>query len=127
MPMKLPRLRVRTMMVLVAVAAIGVAGWILKKRSDFYTLAATNLEQMIKTEERSVIGVPRKRNGVLVSEAERLEIYQRGRRHKDAVIAWARPLAARFRRAARYPWLQLGPVPPMPMPQPLSSDRRKLE
>ncbi len=98
--MKLPRFRLRTLLIFVMLAGIGIGGYVLWQRAEHYRAHAAVDEQA----ERDFAGIA-----------------------KDARLEWLRVKAAGFRdhyaalkwkhlRAARYPFLPTTPDPPDPTP-----------
>lgn len=87
--MRMPRFRIRTIMVAVAVVAIPL-GVCMERRSRFLGLAAQHNESGI----------------IYVSTYMDRSAY--------GASEWHRLLADKYERAARYPWLPVEPHPPEP-------------
>jgi hypothetical protein len=96
--MKLPRFRLRTLMVAVAIFAIVFGSIVLRQRAErFRQLAESNGMRRFVTGDSEVwIWVERP---VDVS---------------PLWFEWRRALAEKYERAARYPWLPVPPDPPEP-------------
>lgn len=82
--MRMPRFRLRTLLILVVLAGVGVGGYVLWGRS---------VEYAQKAEQYRIMG------GVAHSPVAAQRRYR---------------VADHYRRAARYPWLTVAPDPPEP-------------
>ena len=100
--MRLPRVRLRTLMIAVAVVGVICAAVVICKarRERFERIAARH-------------------TGVFppLSFADAMSPdYERRSRWGREVMAWHAEMARKYRRAARSPWLPITPEPPMPVP-----------
>jgi hypothetical protein len=92
--MRLPRFRLRTLMIAVAVAGIAL---------DLHTRSCASRQLAVYHDKESLKLLP-------CGEHERLFDARRQR----AWIWWHLDLAAKYRRAADHPWLPVPPDPPPP-------------
>jgi hypothetical protein len=110
MPLPHVRFTVRTMMVGVAVVALLLWGGILASRSIYHEFCArwwlSGKRQAILAD---TVALEKKRSGRgLTPDEARLVTY--GHRMVDFITLQR----AAYRRAARYPWLPIEPLPPVP-------------
>jgi hypothetical protein len=107
--MRMPRVRfsVRGLMVAVVIAACAIGGWIAleRRRADFLR-RATSFAPQNHLGTPPAVGID-KGNGLI-----HLDWEQWGREDR-----YAAAMAAKYERAARYPWLPVAPDPPEP-PEP---------
>ena len=110
--MKLPRVRftVRRMMVAVAIVALslGAIRWVveMRHRSAAYQRRALEYAVSIRCSTGILVRMP---DGRWV---DRYRYQDENDRRDDA---WARQLAAKYRRLSYTPWLAAGPDPPRPV------------
>jgi hypothetical protein len=110
--MRLPRFRLRTMMILVAVvgviAGIGIVGE--RRRARFSELADQHRLQVV-----NVLEGPTDYDGEFRGDPDVLNLEMRPVtgvvRLRDL---WHMAMARKYRRATRYPWLPVEPDPPEP-------------
>jgi hypothetical protein len=91
--MRLPRFRLRTLMVAVAVVALVSGGWSMWSRSDRFTRIGWSHQA---------------RKNSLAANPPRVGDADRGRE------GWHAAMAAKYFRAARSPWLPVEPDPSPP-------------
>ena len=122
--MRLPRprlqVRLRTLVILVALAAVGLGTvlW-MDRRASHFRRVAMDYRDMAKLDEISAaLEVGRAE----VAEVARAEVsgpdlpvihLARSRRHA-AIAAYRRVLQRRYEYAAAHPWFPIGPDPPAP-------------
>ncbi len=104
--MKLPRFRVRTLMIAVAVVGLtlgGLAGLVRmeQRRQSFRALARNHQRQEIVNRLTLV--------GLVAHRAPKADT----ERHRT-LAEYHRALNQKYTRAASYPWLQVAPDPPEP-------------
>ena len=125
LPMRLPRVRLRTLMIAVAVAAVAIYGTILWERQMTYLALAREKAQLANLYARQFEGQMR-----LASEVTRpdspnfLESVGRPEQLRDSFLESAgrsgrlrdfyHRLEATYRRGASRPWLKVPPAPPQP-------------
>lgn len=107
--MPLPRFRIRTLMIAVAVAALfaGAGVGLLRRRSAFQRRAAVYARA---ANEEGLVGMYIERRyhwGPAEPEKPIIQAHYRRSDHYDA-------LRAKYERAARRPWLPVPPDPPAP-------------
>jgi hypothetical protein len=107
--MRPPRFRLRTLLVAVAVAALSLSGLHLQRLSRAYQRRA---------DQYSNEGFRWCEYGSAELEAQQRMSPQQfeayiGRRFQE-ILRWRARMEAKYRRAARYPWLPVAPDPPLP-------------
>lgn len=111
--MKLPRCRVRTMMVVVAVAGLGVFGvQMARRRTALSARAATcaqaqKVDKIWKEKYRRRLADCSPGAEPNVHDLRRYSLFSRRLAHYTA-------LKAKYEHCARYPWLPVAPDPPEP-------------
>jgi hypothetical protein len=98
------RFSIRTLMALVAIAGLIMAGVMLVKRSSEFRASA---EEQADAEMMSIAYADEARG-----ERGDPQRVARG----EQMAAYHRKLRAKYERAARYPWLSVEPDPPIPEP-----------
>jgi hypothetical protein len=116
---RLPRFRIRTLILAVAVAAVVVAGKIevprLRQLRDSYVAKATYHSQLATVHRSRVRSLDQQ---LATNVAMQTETWRVGtKRLRDGfarLAAYDGSLAAKYERAASYPWITLEPDPPRP-------------
>ena len=108
MPLPHVRFTVRTMMVGVAVVALLLWGGILASRSIYYEFIARGLLKKQQLYLADTVALEKRSGRGLTPDQARLVTF--GHRMVDFITLQR----ANYRRAARYPWLPIEPLPPVP-------------
>ena len=116
-----PRFSVRRLMIAVAIVAVVFAAWLksvqywdlstqYQERVDWFeSMAMCHVERIDSWETR----IARKREDP-ASDDFPLEVLQDQARRDRIWLEYYRSLIAKYKRAARYPWLSVAPDPPDP-------------
>src|SRR5690242_6532202 len=95
------RFRLRTLMIAVAVAALLLAAKLARERSVVYRERSFVAECFARAIDFSLAGAEMRGDAIAAAK------------HREAQRYYLR-LAAKYRRAARFPWLPVPPDPPPP-------------
>jgi hypothetical protein len=108
--MRLPRYRLRTLLIAVAVAALGMGTIVgLARRRESYLRQAAQHRKLSSDARLYAMSIDRRYLHWGPSEPERAEMVAYERRGDDHAA-----LQAKCERAARYPWLPVDPDRPEP-------------
>lgn len=100
--MRMPRFRIRMMMVLIAIAALLLTG--LARRSMFQGIAEYHrVHAGVEASASEIVSI------VMLEHADGAIEFDSWPRHR-----WHKDLQKKYERAARYPWLPVEPDPPEP-------------
>ena len=108
--MRLPRYRLRTLLIAVAVAALGMGTIVgLARRREYYLRQAAHHRKLSDDAQLYAMSIERRYLHWRPSEPELAEMaaYERRSDYQAA-------LQAKYERAARYPWLPVEPDRPEP-------------
>ena len=106
------RLRLRTLLIVVAVAALLLWGSMLATRATAYTFWARGVAKKRDAYQADILALER-RAGAKGLAAEEAKLLAFGRRMMEYLTQ-----QARYDRAARSPWLSVEPDPPLPPLEP---------
>jgi hypothetical protein len=122
--MRRPRMRIWVAMFVVALAALGSAGWVLWKRSREYSKRAAILEKRLSATSITFLRVEvsvelHRRSIPSIPDEDIAKLVEKNVQHEEQFVARlrndvssGRAQAAAYRRAARYPWLGAPHLPP---------------
>jgi hypothetical protein len=98
--MRLPRFRLRTLMIAVAVAAVATGGEVMRRRSVHSRKQARYYADLVRIAP--------------MFHLSREMPPEQAWRYRQAQIRWWQQMARKYERAARYPFLSVAPDPPPP-------------
>jgi hypothetical protein len=110
--MRLPRFRLRTLMVAVAVLALLLMGGIMVWRSANYRRLAAFHEEMERRQERAVRGIESLAQAA--TDPKDAAAARRDAAHEARIGRYHAGLKAKYLRAAARPWESVAPDPPRP-------------
>lgn len=113
--MKAPRISLRALMIVVALAALASWGWVLRQRSARFAAEAnkhyTRLEVCIHNRDAHLY------DGHLLPRVRRLHLMEGDKEQVKFFQSWVcyeEQLVSKYRWAAIFPWLSPGDDPPPP-------------
>jgi hypothetical protein len=114
--MKPPRIRLRSLMIIIAISAIATWGYTLWRRSAEYASKAEQCEVEVFMYKENLDRIDyeeeapfHNRKRTSFSEEETIK-----RNQYEHLLRYAERLGRKYRRAARFPWLPVEPDPPPP-------------